>query len=160
VLCDAKKYRIVMEKGKQYVLGFAFSENREHLVLIEKQTPEWQKGKLNGVGGKIDPEDQSPDAAMIREFMEETGVATSMGGPDGWYQFATMTFQEDVMGGLATVYCYRMFSNVAYKCKTVEKELIVTINSGDYNLFPIIDNLPVLIPMALHQSIKFCELNY
>lgn len=57
---------------KEYVVGFLFSKY-EHVILIKKQKPEWQKGKWNGVGGKIEA-GESPLAAMIREFKEETDI--------------------------------------------------------------------------------------
>lgn len=145
---------------KQYVLGFAFSRTRDVIALIEKQKPDWQKGKFNGIGGKIEPEDSSPRDAMIREFKEETGVQTFYGGELGWNHFATMTFDDDIMGGKAVVYCFRMFSSQVYQCKTIESEQIKLFDLTGLAGLPLIDNLPVLIPMALHQGIKFCEINY
>lgn len=59
---------------EKYCLGFAFSEDFKYLVLIKKNRPEWQKGLLNGVGGKVDTKDESFRDAMIREFFEETNV--------------------------------------------------------------------------------------
>lgn len=38
---------------KKYVLGFMFSADKKHVLLILKNHPEWQAGSLNGVGGKI-----------------------------------------------------------------------------------------------------------
>lgn len=60
---------------QDYVLGFAFDTHGEHLVLIRKARPIWQAGRLNGVGGKVEP-GESNILAMVREFREETGVAT------------------------------------------------------------------------------------
>ena len=54
--------------------GFLFSAGREQVVLVEMINPEWQRGKLNCVGGKIEAFDDSPTAAMIREFREEAGL--------------------------------------------------------------------------------------
>jgi 8-oxo-dGTP diphosphatase len=59
---------------KEAVVGFLFSENLEEVLLIKKARPDWQRGKLNGVGGKIEKTDASPAAAMAREFEEETGM--------------------------------------------------------------------------------------
>lgn len=56
----------------EYVLGFCFTEDGK-VLLMNKLRPEWQAGKVNGVGGKIEPFESSHDA-MIREFWEETGV--------------------------------------------------------------------------------------
>lgn len=38
----------------EYVAGFLFSEDGEYVALVEKQKPEWQKGKYNAIGGKIE----------------------------------------------------------------------------------------------------------
>jgi 8-oxo-dGTP diphosphatase len=57
---------------KRYVAGFLFDDKRELVALIRKARPAWQAGKLNGVGGHIE-DGESPEAAMTREFQEETG---------------------------------------------------------------------------------------
>lgn len=57
----------------EYCLGFMFSPLQGFVVLIEKAKPAWMAGKLNGVGGKVEP-GETPYAAMAREFWEETGV--------------------------------------------------------------------------------------
>lgn len=36
-----------------YVCGFLMSYDMDKVVLIKKNRPDWQKGKWNGVGGKI-----------------------------------------------------------------------------------------------------------
>lgn len=57
----------------EYCLGFAFSKSLDRVILIKKKKPEWQAGKLNGIGGKMEPMESSV-GAMAREFMEETGL--------------------------------------------------------------------------------------
>jgi 8-oxo-dGTP diphosphatase len=57
---------------QKYVLGFAFDKS-DNVILVRKQKPKWQKGLLNGVGGKIEIGETSSDA-MFREFREETGL--------------------------------------------------------------------------------------
>lgn len=37
-----------------YVCGFMCSWDLQNFLLIRKTHPEWQKGKLNGIGGKIE----------------------------------------------------------------------------------------------------------
>ncbi len=58
---------------KKYVVGFLIDVNW-NVVLIRKNKPEWQAGKLNGVGGKIEDTDADVHSAMEREFQEEAGV--------------------------------------------------------------------------------------
>jgi len=55
-----------------WVLGFIFSHNLKSVVLMKKTHPDWQAGRLNGIGGKIEP-GESHRAAMWREGEEETG---------------------------------------------------------------------------------------
>ena len=58
---------------ERMVVGFAFTVDRKSVILIRKERPPWQKGKLNGVGGHIE-QSEHPNKAMEREFEEETGV--------------------------------------------------------------------------------------
>lgn len=74
-LCDRKT---------EYVVGFLFSEDRERVVLIRKNRPDWQKGSLNGVGGHVNPGETYAEA-MRREFLEEAGLDV----PD-WEEVATV----------------------------------------------------------------------
>jgi 8-oxo-dGTP diphosphatase len=60
---------------KRYSVGFMFGPGLGQVALIRKARPEWQRGKLNGVGGHIE-EGETPRQAMVREFKEETGVET------------------------------------------------------------------------------------
>ena len=61
-----------------YVVGFVFSSDRSKVVLVKKNRPEWQAGFYNGVGGKMEEEDQGNSFhTMTREFREETGVEVS-----------------------------------------------------------------------------------
>jgi 8-oxo-dGTP diphosphatase len=70
------------EKIIRYVVGFYFDGSV--VFLIRKNRPEWQTGKLNGIGGHIEPMEKSVEA-MRREFREETGVDIS---EDRWHNFA------------------------------------------------------------------------
>jgi 8-oxo-dGTP diphosphatase len=73
----------------KYVVGFLFNAELDRVVLIRKARPDWQAGKLNGVGGKVEPEETSQDA-MMREFWEEAGLLVD---PDEWHEFCRLTSQ-------------------------------------------------------------------
>lgn len=56
----------------EYVLSAVIYN--EEVLLIEKVKPEWQLGKYNLPGGKIEPSDDSPEHAARRELREETDL--------------------------------------------------------------------------------------
>jgi 8-oxo-dGTP diphosphatase len=73
---------------KEMVCGFCFSPDFKRVVLIRKNRPDWQKGLLNGVGGKVEQGELLIDA-MRREYHEETGrqikewtPLVTLSGPD------------------------------------------------------------------------------
>jgi 8-oxo-dGTP diphosphatase len=69
-----------------YALGFLFSADRRRVLLIEKQRPDWQKGRWNGLGGKVEEGESAPQA-MVRELHEEAGIQTSLAD---WHEVCTM----------------------------------------------------------------------
>lgn len=66
---------------KHYTVGFCFTHDLAEVCLIEKCKPEWQKGLLNGVGGRIENNETIIDC-MEREFEEEAGLRIR-----GWKHF-------------------------------------------------------------------------
>lgn len=133
-----------------YVLGFMFNEEKEKVLLIRKNRPDFQKEKLNGIGGKIEnsvrvsgnisPDlPESPLQAMVREFYEETGFYW-----DSWEKVC------DVMGEDWHIEVFKAFGDIN-KARTVtdEEVCIVDINNLPKN---IMSNLSWLIPMALQKD--------
>lgn len=135
---------------REWVVGFLLDDTAERVVLIRKNRPEWQKGKLNGVGGKVEPGEQVI-AAMHREFKEETGFGTE-GWSTGWDRFASLTWE----GGI--VHFFRMFVSfpVLSLCRTVTDESIEI-----HRIYPrhgeaqwresATPNLLWLVPLAAHR---------
>ena len=123
---------------KLYVVGFAFRHDKSgSLLLIRKNRPEWQAGKYNGIGGKIEHlNGETAHGAMVREFREETGVAIGLWRKVGslyganWkvHVFASNTWEVD---GART---------------TTDEE--VAMFHKDHLPPNIMHNLPWLIPMA------------
>lgn len=136
---------------KEYVLGFAFSPDNEFVLLINKLKPEWQKGKLNGIGGKIE-EGELPIQAMVREFEEETSVKTSF---HNWDRFAMLEGDNYVM------YCYRINIYDIEEAVTSEEEEVVKMRYHVAILSPILmDSLRVLLPMAYDTNFKFSSIKH
>ena len=145
---------------KEYVVGFMFSKDGRDVALIRKNRPEWQAGKFNGVGGKIEPTDESPVAAMSREFYEETGVNVLR---QNWNHFITMTGETDaaITGEKQPfkIYFFRTFSNLIQHAGTVTDEQIYVLPADDLPK-SVVPNLKFLVPMALAPDMKFAELSY
>lgn len=149
---------VVNERTQRYVCGFAFhggQTTRPRVVLIRKVKPDWQAGKLNGVGGKIERGECST-AAMAREFHEETGVKTE---PREWQVFAKMHFPKaevtflryfgDAAAVAQTMTCYSADLNRPIR-ETVEHRLVRGIDEiPDGAIMP---NLRWAIPMAFHNE--------
>lgn len=132
---DAKE-----KPAENYVLGFMFSPNRRFVALIQKQKPEWQAGKWNGIGGKIETTDTSPIYAMCREFYEETGVDTVAAN---WFPVAIGCYE----GGHVFIYAAENEQVWKVEPKTAETPDIFRIQDLKYGS-DIIPNLRYLIPLC------------
>lgn len=120
---------------KRYVLGFLF-DNDNHVWLINKTKPDWQKGKLNGIGGKVEGKEDLLDA-MTREFKEETGITIT-----DWTKFCVISDEEEYQ-----IICYSAYSGQTPQTTTDE---VV----GKYSVKDLPDNVLFnaywLISMAKH----------
>lgn len=128
-----------METMIRYVVGFLF--NGDLVALIQKNRPEWQKGKLNGIGGHIE-DGESAEVAMVREFQEETGGWTLQ---SDWRKFALLTNAKKSVE-------LHLFTNrnvVPIKTTTDEMVAWYPVNYLPDNIIP---NLRWLIPMAKHEN--------
>jgi 8-oxo-dGTP diphosphatase len=123
-------------KQQHYVCGFLFSKDRSQVLLIRKRRPPWQAGKLNGVGGKIEPTDPSPLAAMRREFAEEAGLEI-----ETWQEILTLTAAD------WHTHFYRAFGDVAAARAITDEALEVHRTRNLPN--DTIPNLHWMIPLLL-----------
>ncbi|HXI70278.1 MAG TPA: NUDIX domain-containing protein [Verrucomicrobiae bacterium] len=122
---------------KKYVVGFLFDHILENVVLILKLRPEWQLGKWNGVGGKIEA-DEKPLAAMRREFKEETGMFVA-----DWREFCLMT------GEGWQVHCFVAFSTDIRCVESMTDEPVQIHALSFVGCLQKTPNVTWLIPMAL-----------
>ena len=123
----------------RFVVGFLF-DDKDNVALISKNRPEWQRGRLNGIGGHIEV-GETPDAAMSREFLEEAGVSLN------WRQFCLMT------GDGYELYCFtargRNHDITAVRTMTDEEVGWYAKQNLPANILP---NLSWLIPMACYEA--------
>lgn len=145
IVGNAPRHGVNMREPALYCVGFAFDRQRRpvpRVLLIEKQRPAWQKGKLNGVGGKLKRHEE-PEAAMRREFQEETGLYVR-----DWSKFATLKGPDFFVTFFRAFLTPEEFE----LAQTTTDEPVVECKVFDIWTLPVIPNLPVLIPLALDES--------
>jgi 8-oxo-dGTP diphosphatase len=126
---------------QEYVLGVA--HDTINVVFIEKKHPEWQKGLLNLPGGKVE-EGETPEDAMSREFLEETGLYI-----ETWEKFGKLNGQDYIV--------HLMHAHVPNvedaKTTTDEEVFVVDIEEVDSFHFgyDYIHNVKLLLNFALNE---------
>lgn len=148
----------------KYVCGILLSKGK--FTLIKKNRPEWQKGKLNGIGGKIKSfrsndsestfnQEENPKVAMAREFEEETGVFIQA---SRWHCFHIESFvnaktlKADQSG--AKVYFFIALGEPEEidAVETMTDEEVVIMTDDDMTRYPaseFVYNIPYLYLMIL-----------
>lgn len=131
-----------------YVVGFLFNTDLD-VLLIRKNRPEWQAGKLNGIGGKIE-DGEEPLEAMVREFEEEAGVRWP-----NWHNVAVLN------GTKSEVHVFYSYSNTAFwNAETQESEPLERWNVANSTPEGAVPNLKWLIPAILNNEGEFIEVKY
>jgi len=129
----------------KYVVGFL--KEKDRILLIEKKRPNWQAGKLNGIGGHIEAAESSL-MAMRREFREETGLVIQ-----DWTKSAIMQGPDWI------VHVFFAYGPI-YQAKSITDEqiLVVFARSLPYHTLP---NLHWLIPLSFDKQVtKPIEIRY
>lgn len=129
--------------------GFMFNKDLSEVALVRKSHPNWQKGKLNGVGGHIE-EGETPAEAQVREFREEASRITSI---HDWHRFLCMR-GEGLKPWQVDFFCMRdehdlnrnMLDLRITRDEPIEIHNTADIIGGRQNT---IENLPWLIALAI-----------
>lgn len=130
---------------KNYVVGFLLTGDGAgtRVMLIRKNRPAWQAGRLNGIGGHIEA-GETPGVAMRREFIEETGVVI-----DDWRNIVRLTGD----GFRLWVFAARTDAATFAGARTMTDEVIETVTIGEIPYrTDVIRNLPMLIAIANDRS--------
>ena len=123
----------------QYCLGFLFCGRK--VVLVRKSRPSWQAGLLNGLGGKVEPE-ELPAEAMRREFHEEAGKDVL-----DWRHVCTM------QGAAFQVFVFTACAASLADIKTMTDEAIEIVPHYTISLYETIRNVPWLLKMCQDESL-------
>ncbi len=131
-----------MKKSKQvkYSVGFMFNEDKTQVALVRKTRPEWQAGKLNGPGGKVES-GETYDQTMSREFEEEVGGETN---PEDWNLFMVMSGKDFI------IHFFTMVGDLTKLLTVGDEELVIEdVKNIHLARADMIDNLPWTVGMAL-----------
>lgn len=137
----------------KFVVGFPFDENREHVLLVRKLRPEWQKGLLNGIGGKIEITENSREA-MRRECLEETGLVLD------WKHKAHMQ-GVNTDGHCFTCAVFYAYSQDIFDFEQRESEELHVYHPHELYRKEVVTNLYFLIPYGVYRDgSSFMSLSY
>lgn len=126
----------------RYAVGFPILADRTGVALIWKKRPTWQKGRLNGIGGKLEP-GETPAQAMDREAAEEAGL-----GGLPWQVVARLT---GVRGDFEVSF-FAAFDDRAHEARSLTDEAVEFFPTSMLWDLPLVPNLRVILPLALDRS--------
>ena len=126
-----------------YTLGFLFNPEKTKVVLIKKERPTWQAGRLNGIGGHVE-KDETSLACMEREFKEEVDYANHR--ELNWRRYASLISTSFFIDCFAAIGDITSVKSVPLQEEVVILDLdkITVTRTKD-----LIENVPFLISMAL-----------
>lgn len=129
---------------QEYACGFLLGDDGR-VVLIRKNRPTWQAGRLNGVGGHVEA-GESPAEAMVREFAEETGLHVP-----NWEHYATISWAN----GRTFFYRSHAAGEVLDAARTLTDEPIEMHSCAAVLAAPeheTVRSLAWLLPLARYQT--------
>ncbi|MGE3771080.1 MAG: NUDIX hydrolase [Bdellovibrionales bacterium] len=127
---------------QDYVAGFMFDATQQNVALIRmgEHKPPYLRGRLNAIGGKIENA-ETPVAAMVREFAEETGVPTTA---DIWTTRVILT-----KPGVYRVHFFAASDDAVRHVRSNEKEEVEVFSLQGGDPVHLVPNLQWLIPLCL-----------
>ena len=130
----------------EYVVGFLIDRVSREVALVRKNRPDWQAGKCNGIGGKIEP-NESPDEAMAREFEEEAGHSRT-----DWERFCVLVGGEPWSRSDGfQVHFFRAFASNLHDLVFTKTDEFIVVSPLD-DLPEHVPNLDWLLPMAMNKE--------
>lgn len=126
---------------QKYTLGFLFNQDLTKVLLIHKQRPVWQKGMINGLGGKFENQ-ESAFVCIVREVKEETNLSTNS---QDWTKFAELHSSKFAVDVMANIYFGQESDAVSNEDQWVEWIEVKNLPKN------VMTNLTWLIPLALEK---------
>ena len=132
---------------RRYVLGFVFDFGWHNVLLIHKTKDDWQKGRMNGLGGKIE-DGEPPIDAMVREFREET---------NNYDMAPAFKFFGRLRGDGWEVWLFHAKVMLEFPVELQGRDAggegtLSIVPIEDLGTWPVLPNLRYLIPMAKNHA--------
>lgn len=128
---------------ERYVLGFLFNEDMTQVLLQIKNRPMWQKGSVNGIGGKIE-DNESIDDAMRRECQEETGLTIH-----DWNET-----RLTIMGAGYLIYVYSYCTHLIKDVEQMTDETVFEWEVDSINDLNLVQGVSWMIPLLIEMNKK------
>jgi 8-oxo-dGTP pyrophosphatase MutT (NUDIX family) len=130
---------------KRYVLGFVCDPGDRTVLLVRKDHPFDQAGRLNGLGGAAKV-GEHPEDAVCRGAHEEAGLDTT---PDQWKNFA-------IIGGDDWLcYCFTTLCHTGFAEAPPGRERLERIKLGDLvQRTDLVRGVIWLVPLACDHEIE------
>lgn len=114
-----------------------YFQSEEDSLFIIKEKPDWQKGRLNLPGGKIE-QGETPVEAALREVQEETG----------YFNLSRTELMGILIDGESTIYCLRMTIDNWLRKEQEGTESYVWLPWHEVTNDPkLIPNLRIIVPL-------------
>jgi 8-oxo-dGTP diphosphatase len=141
---------------KEYTIGALFTHNFSHVLMVHKTKPDWQKGKMNLPGGKIE-DNETVFECVSREFTEETGLAVPYWKYIGMIENIELDYKVHFLTAVLSKGDY-------HAAKSLTDELVewVYVNEIFRNQNKFISNIPWLVCFAenMHNQNNFDVLQF
>lgn len=125
---------------KEYVLAFIFDTKLNQILLIKKNRPDYQAGLLNGIGGKIEP-NETPIKAVHREVFEETNLNIPENDFVSFGEFSNEFFKIYLF--------FTKINNINQAIsKTDEEVKVIEINEYMFKQYKFVQNFELLFDTA------------
>lgn len=141
-------------KKTKFSLGFIFDAQLQNVLLIQKNRPDWQKGKWNGLGGHVE-KGETYLQTIEREVFEESGLNIPA---NEWIKVGEMKLTDSICWVFAAIYKGELTD---IQIKTDEILAWHSIRNIPIN---VLSNLTWLIPFAIdkltHSELLECIIFY
>lgn len=127
-----------------YVLGFAFNNNRTKVALSEIKLTVTQYSNLNGIGGKMSPT-ETPVDAMIRLFRERTGYPSL---EKEWEKIDILVDSDE----LVHIYCYCIDLPEDIDITTISNPRVQWYDIEKLHHYELVKPANELIQFAIHSD--------